>query len=154
MYQPAHNLWVKVADVINTKIYKAVYELAEKLMKAAAKDDRETFETLYAELEAICIENENTDKDHPEQWETLADFTEELEDALVIYEKALKKAEAVNSKDHLSSIGFSMATLQVELGQTEVAIQSLQHAQVSAYRIEDKELKAEIDELLKQLTAG
>ena len=61
--------------MINTKIYKAVYELAEKLMKAAAKDDRATFEALYAELEAICTEHENTEKDHPEQWETLADFT-------------------------------------------------------------------------------
>lgn len=140
--------------MINTKIYKSVYELAEKLMKAAAKDDRASFEALYAELEVICTENEDTDKDHPEQWETLADFTEELDDALAIYEKALKKAVAANSKDHLSSIGFSMATLQVELGQTDAAMQSLQNAQVSANKIEDKELKAEIDELLEKLTAG
>ncbi|MBR2515672.1 MAG: tetratricopeptide repeat protein [Halomonas sp.] len=140
--------------MINTKIYKAVYELAEKLMKAAAKDDRATFETLYAELQAICIEHENTDKDHPEQWETLADFAEELEDALALYEKALAKATAMDSKDHLSSIGFSMAMLQVELGQTDAAVQSLQQAQESARRIEDGDLKVEIDELLEQLTAG
>ena len=140
--------------MINTKIYKAVYELAEQLMKAADKEDREAFDALYAELEAICTEHENTDKDHPEQWETLADFTEELEDALAIYEKAMKKAVAANSKDHMSSIGFSMATMQVELGQTDAAIQSLQNAQISANKIEDKELKAEIDELLEQLTAG
>ncbi|PRY64020.1 hypothetical protein B0H98_107165 [Vreelandella songnenensis] len=140
--------------MINTKIYKSVYELAEKLMKAAAKDDRATFESLYAELEAICLENENTDKDHPEQWETLADFTEELDEALVIYAKALAKAEAVDSKDHLSSIAFSMATLQVELGQTDEAIKNLKNAQINASRIEDKELKAEIDELLETLTAS
>ncbi|AVI63764.1 hypothetical protein P8S55_00565 [Halomonas sp. M1] len=140
--------------MINTKIYKAVYELAEKLMKAAAKDDRATFEALYAELQAICSEHENTDKDHPEQWETLADFTEELEDALALYEKALAKASAIDSKDHLSSIGFSMAMLQVELGQTDAAIKNLQEAKESARRIEDNELKAEIDELLETLTAG
>ena len=140
--------------MVNTKIYKSVYELAEKLMKAADKDDRETFESLYAELKAICVNNENTDKDHPEQWETLADFTEELEDAIAIYEKALKKAEAVNSKDHLASIGFSMATLQVELVQTDVAINNLQNAKTSADKIEDNELKAEIDELLATLTAS
>jgi exonuclease VII small subunit len=92
--------------MINTKIYKAVYELAEKLMKAAAKDDRATFEALYAELEAICTEHENTEKDHPEQWETLADFTEELEGALPIYQKALDKAVAKQSNDHIASIGF------------------------------------------------
>ncbi|SDO45079.1 Replicative DNA helicase [Vreelandella arcis] len=140
--------------MINTKIYKAVYELAEKLMKAAAKDDRATFEALYAELQAICIDNENTDKDHPEQWETLADFTEELEDALPIYQKALDKAIAEQSKDHIASIGFSMATFQVELGQTDAAISSLQQAQASAQGIEDNDLKAEIDELLEKLTTG
>lgn len=138
--------------MINTKIYKAVYELAEKLMKAAAKDDRATFEALYAELQAICVEHENTEKDHPEQWETLADFTEELEDALPIYQKALDKAVAKPSNDHIASIGFSMATLQVELGDTQAAIERLQQAQASAQRIEDKELKAEIDALLATLT--
>tara|TARA_R100000049_G_C1945580_1_gene90622 strand:- start:260 stop:682 length:423 start_codon:yes stop_codon:yes gene_type:complete len=140
--------------MINTKIYKAVYELAEKLMKAAAKDDRATFEALYAELEAICTEHENTGKDHPEQWETLADFTEELEDALPIYQKALDKAVAKQSNDHIASIGFSMAALQVELGDTQAAIERLQQAQASARTIEDNELKAEIDELLATLTTG
>ena len=140
--------------MINTKIYKAVYELAEKLMKAAAKDDRATFEALYAELEAICTEHENTGKDHPEQWETLADFTEELEDALPIYRKALDKAVAKQSNDHIASIGFSMAALQVELGDNQAAIERLQQAQASAHTIEDNELKAEIDELLATLTTG
>ncbi|BCA91587.1 MULTISPECIES: hypothetical protein [Halomonadaceae] len=140
--------------MINTKIYKAVYELAEKLMKAAAKDDRATFEALYAELEAICTEHENTGKDHPEQWETLADFTEELEDALPIYQKALDKAVAKQSNDHIASIGFSMAALQVELGDNQAAIERLQQAQASAHTIEDNELKAEIDELLATLTTG
>lgn len=138
--------------MINTKIYKAVYELAERLMKAAAKDDRAAFDSLYAELQAICTDNENTDKDHPEQWETLADFTEELEDALPIYQKALEKAIAKNSKDHMASIGFSMATLQVQLGQTDDAIERLQLAKASADGIEDDELKAEIDQLLETLT--
>ena len=140
--------------MINTKIYKAVYELAEKLMKAAAKDDRATFEALYAELEAICTEHENTGKDLPEQWETLADFTEELEDALPIYQKALDKAVAKQSNDHIASIGFSMAALQVELGDNQAAIERLQQAQASAHTIEDNELKAEIDELLATLTTG
>ncbi|MGO1431371.1 MULTISPECIES: tetratricopeptide repeat protein [unclassified Halomonas] len=139
--------------MINTKIYKAVYELAEKLMKAADKEDREAFDALYAQLQAICTENENTDKDHPEQWETLADFTEELDDALAVYEKALEKAVAINSKDHMSSIAFSMATLQVELGQTDAAINNLQNAQISANKIEDNDLKEEIDKLLETLSA-
>ena len=139
--------------MMNTKIYKSVHSLAEQLMEAANKDDREVFDPLYAELKAICIDNENTDKDHPVQWETLADFTEESEEAVAIYEKALKKSVAIDSKDHMSSIAFSMATLQVELGQTDAAIKNLQDAQISANKIVDNELRVEINELLEKTLA-
>lgn len=139
--------------MINTKIYKAVYTLAEDLLEADRKNNQQEFDALYAKLKAICVDNENTDKDHPEQWETLADFTEDLEEALVIYDKALKKAATMNSKDHLSSIAYSMAVLQIELGQKEAAIENLQQAKVSANKIEDKEFKVEIEELLARVLA-
>lgn len=137
--------------MINTKIYKSIYVLAEKLLEADSKNDQKTFDALYAQLKELCIENEKSDKDHPEQWETLADFTEDLDEALVIYQKALDKAAAINSKDHLASIAFSMAELQIELGQTDAAIKSLQNAKISANKIEDKEFKVEINELLAKL---
>ena len=137
--------------MMNTKIYKSVHTLAEQLMKAASKEDREAFDSLYAELEAICVDNEDTDKDHPVQWETLADFTEELEDALAGYAKAMEKSIAINSKDYMSSIAFAMATLQIELGQTDAALKNLQDAKISANKIEDKDLKIEIDTLLETL---
>ena len=137
--------------MINTKIYKAVYGLAEKLMEAARKNDQAEFDALYAQLKAICTDNDGTDKDHPEQWETLADFTEDLNAALVVYETARGKALAINAKDHLASIGLSMAKLQLELGQKVEAIRSLEDAKISANKIEDKELKAEIDTLLAGL---
>ena len=138
--------------MINTKIYKSVYSLSEKLMAAARKDNVEAFGSLYAQLKAICVDNENTDKDHPEQWETLADFTEDLEEAVIGYKKALEKATAINSKDHMSSIAFSMASLQLELGDIVAATQNLQDAKISANKIADKDLKKEIDDLLKTLT--
>ena len=137
--------------MMNTKVYKAVHDLAEELMNAANKNDRKRFELLFSKLKAICEENENTSKDHPVQWETLADFTEELEEAITTYEKALAKSIAINHKDHMSSVAFSMATLQLELGQKEEAIKNLQSAKVSANKIEDKELKAEIHDLLESL---
>ena len=139
--------------MINTKIYKSIYVLAEKLLEADSKNDQKTFDALYAQLKDLCIENEKSDKDHPEQWETLADFTEDLDEALVIYQKALDKAAAINSKDHLSSIAFSMAELQIELGQTDAAIKNLENAKISANKIEDREFKVEINELLTKLLA-
>ena len=138
--------------MMNTKIYKAVHDLAEKLMRAANRQDREQFDPLYAELKAICVDNENSEKDHPVQWETLADFTEDLDEAIAIYEKALEKATAINSKDFMSSIPFSMACLQIELGHTDAAIENLQKAKISANKIVDKELKQEINDLLTSLT--
>ena len=139
--------------MINTKIYKSIYVLAEKLLEADSKNDQKTFDALYAQLKDLCIENEKSDKDHPEQWETLADFTEDLDEALIIYQKALDKAAAINSKDHLSSIAFSMAELQIELGQTDAAIKNLENAKISANKIEDREFKVEINELLAKLLA-
>lgn len=140
--------------MINTNIYKSVYNLSEKLMEAANTEDREAFDSLYAELKAICTDNENTDKDHPEQWETLADFTEDLEEAVAGYAKALEKAVAIHSKDHMSSIALSMATLQIELGQTDAAIKNLHAAKISANNSPDKALKVEIDALLATLHKG
>lgn len=136
---------------MNTKIYKAVHDLAEELMSAAHKKDTKKFEMLYEQLRSICIENENTPKDHPVQWETLADFTEELEEAIETYEKALQKSIVINNKDHMSSVAFSMATLQLELGQKDAAIKNLQYAKINANKIADKELKAEIHALLESL---
>lgn len=140
--------------MINTKIYKSVYSLAEQLMEADKKGNKEAFDSLYAQLNNICTDNENTDKDHPEQWETLADFTEDLEEALAGYEKAQEKAFAIKAKDHMSSIAFSMATLQIELGQTDAAIKNLQEAKINANKNDDKKFKTEIDELLETLLAG
>ncbi|MFN2411274.1 MAG: tetratricopeptide repeat protein, partial [Halomonas sp.] len=70
------------------------------------------------------------------------------------YEKALEKANAIDSNDHQASIGFSMAMLQAEAGQTDAAIASLRQAKTSAQGTEDDELKADIDDLLEKLTTG
>lgn len=138
--------------MMNTKIYQSVYMLAEQLLEANNRRDQEAFDMLLAQLKSICFDNENTDKDHPVQWETLADFTEDYDDALALYQKALDKATAINSKDYMSSIAFSMAVLQKELGQIDAAINNLQAAKISANKIEDKALKNEIYDLLVELT--
>jgi hypothetical protein len=52
----------------------------------------------------------------------------------------------------MSSIAFSMASLQLELGDIVAATQNLQDAKISANKIADKDLKKEIDDLLKTLT--
>jgi len=136
---------------MNTKIYKRVLSLAESLLKAANKKDQVTFDALYAELNAICMEHEGGEKDHPVQWETLADFTDDIAQAAVLYKKALEKAEMIESADFCSSIRFSLASMLKELGQIEEAIEVLREAKVVSANIEDKALKNEIHDLLKSL---
>jgi len=138
---------------MNTKIYKRVLFLADHLMAAAQEENQTKFDSFYLELKELCEEHKETDKDHPVQWETLADFTDDLALAITIYEQALVKAEAINSKDFCSSIGFSIAALNVELGDKIGAIEHLEKAKINCNKIIDKELKAEIHDLLEKLKA-
>lgn len=137
--------------MLNTKIYKQVLLLTDHLMAAANDDNQSEFDGYYDQLKELCEENEHSDKNHPVQWETLGDFTEDLAQAIAIYEKALAKAEEMNSIDFRSSIGFSIATLKLELGDKEGAIEHLEKAKISSNKIVDKQLKAEIHDLLFEL---
>lgn len=139
---------------MNTEIYKQAHTLAESLMEAVEQEDQANFDNGYAQLLQICEEHEGTDNDHPMQWETLADFTGELDLAITIYDKALMKAEAIDDIDFCSSIGFSMASMKLELDDKKGAIESLEKAKIASGDIEDKELKAEIHDLLTELTAA
>lgn len=136
---------------MNTKIYKQVLVHTDNLLAAVQQKNQKRFDGFYQELKQLCEDNENTDKDHPVQWETLADFTDDLALAITIYQHALVKAEAINDKDFRSSIGFSIASLKVELGDEASAIEDLEKAKVSSNKIVDKELKAEIHDLLEKL---
>ena len=136
---------------MNTKIYKRVLSLTDSLLGAVQQKNQKRFDGFYLELKQLCEEHEKSDKDHPVQWETLADFTDDLALAITIYQQALVKAEAINSKDFRSSIGFSIAALKVELGDKTEAIEYLEQAKISCNKIADKELKAEIHDLLEEL---
>jgi hypothetical protein len=138
--------------VMNTKIYKQVHTLAKDLLRASEYEDQEGFDKCYVQLQQVCEAHDGTAKDHPVQWETLADFTEDLALAVTLYDKALIKAEAIDSVDFCSSIGYSTATMKLELGDEEGAIACLEKAKIaSCGAIEDKNLKAEIHDLLTEL---
>ena len=139
---------------MNTKIYKSVLAHTANLLGAVQQKNQARFDQYYAELKQLCETHEGTDKDHPVQWETLGDFTDDLALAISIYDKALAKAEAINDKDYRSSIGYSIAVLKVELGDKSGAVEHLEKAKISCNKIIDKELKAEIHDLLTKLTTS
>ena len=138
---------------MNTKLYKQVHGLATDLMTAANKDDETAFNGLYDELKTLCLDNEKDEvKNHPVQWETLADFTEDSEIALPYYQKALAYAEAINSHDFMASINYAIAMLYQDEDKLEQALESVKQASVHAKDIGDNELQNEITELLNVLS--
>ncbi|MFT7371537.1 MAG: hypothetical protein ACI9T9_000213 [Oleiphilaceae bacterium] len=137
--------------MLSTKLYKKVHTLAEGLLKAAHKEDEATFEELYSELRVLCDEYENTEKNHPVQWETLADFAEESDDALVLYKKALGFAEAESACDYIASINYAMAVLLKETGEHDQALIAAENAHAQAGNVSDEELKEEIINLIETL---
>ena len=76
-----------------------------------------------------------------------------MDAALQTYNKALTKAAAIHSKDHLSLIVSSMAELQLEMGEKQAAIQNLKNAKVAANKTEDKAFQVEVETLLSKLLA-
>ncbi|CAH0990952.1 hypothetical protein SIN8267_01053 [Sinobacterium norvegicum] len=137
---------------MNTKLYKRVHTLAETMVEAVAKSNQKTFDLCYDELKQLCLEHEGVErKDHPVQWETLADFTEDAELAQQYYQKALDFAEAIENQDFIASINYASAVLSIEQGQPELALPKLQAADVAAAQTGDSELQREVKQLLKKL---
>lgn len=135
---------------MNKQIFNQVHALAEKLLTAAEKEDVKTFHDLYDELESLCIEHDGSKKDHPVQWEALADFTEEFEDAIEIYEKALELAVKLKAFDYQASILFSMARVYVELDKSESARSSAEKALEVAKKANDEQITSEIQSWLDE----
>lgn len=133
---------------MNKALYNQVHALAEKLMTAAEQEDVKQFHSLYDELETLCIDHDGSKKDHPVLWETLADFTEEFEDAIEIYEKALELATSLKAFDYQASILFSMARVYTELEKPDSAKASAEKALLAAEKSEDMGLQKEIQSWL------
>jgi len=136
---------------MNTKLYTQVHSLAKGLLNAAENENDAVFYRQYDELKLICELNETSNKNHPVQWETLADFTEDIDDALAYYQKALGLADAINAHDYIASIHFSMAKFLVEQGKIERALDAAELAELHASKNEDEALKQEIAELISTL---
>ncbi|MGK0499761.1 MAG: hypothetical protein ACJAYG_001403 [Oceanicoccus sp.] len=143
---------------MNTKIYKRVHALAIALLTAADEENDSKFGQLYNELTAICEDNEqDSDKNHPVQWETLADFSEDSQQALQLYKKALGYAQDIAANDYIASINYAMALMISEEVQAvtdeepEDAFTLTKRADEAAQKTDDIELQREIKTLLKRL---
>lgn len=133
---------------MDSDIYNEVHRIVCDLVNASAIDDTKTYWKLYHVLEVICESNDSTERDHPFQWETLADFTTDGNTSLTIYGKAFDLAKALNLNEYMASIQLALAERYVELGMHEKAYSFANTANEYAVKTKDFDLRKSVREFL------
>jgi len=133
-------------------LYNDILAICQEIANASATDNDELRLTACKKLQVLCATNQGSPKDHPLQWEALADFTEDGDQAMDIYEVALATAEKLSLPTFTTSAYLAMALRQVEFEENEQALVFANKANDAAQSIESEELKTEVAELLAQLT--
>ena len=133
-------------------LYNDILSICQEISNASNTDNDDLRLASCKKLQVLCATNQGSPKDHPLQWEALADFTEDGDQAMDIYEVALAIAEKLNLATFSASAYLAMAQRQVEFEEKEKALVFANKANDAAQTIDSKELKTEITELLTQLT--
>jgi len=134
-------------------LYDDILVICQEIANASNTDNDELRLASCKKLQVLCATNQGSPKDHPLQWEALADFTEDGEQAMDIYDVALATADKLSLPTFTASAYLSMALRQVEFEEKEQALVFANKANEAAQTIESEELKAEITELLAQLAS-
>jgi len=133
-------------------LFNDILALSQDIANASAEDNEQKREQACKKLQVLCATNQNSPKDHPLQWEALADFTEDGDQAIDIYEIGLAVADKLSLTTYTASIYLSMAQRYDEFDELEKALEFVIKANENAEGIESEELKTEISELLTTLT--
>lgn len=133
-------------------LYDDILTICQEISNASNTDNDELRLASCKKLQVLCATNQNSPKDHPLQWEALADFTEDGDQAMDIYDVALATAEKLALPIFTASAYLSMALRQVEFEEKEQALIFATKANDAAQNIDSEELKTEITDLLTQLS--
>ena len=132
-------------------LYNDILSICQEISNASNNNNDELRLASCKKLQILCATSQGTPKDHPLQWEALADFTEDGEQAMDIYEVALATAEKLTLPTFTASAYLAMAQRQVEFEEKDKALVFANKANDAAQNIESEVLKSEIAELLAQL---
>jgi len=133
-------------------LFTDILKISQAIADASAHSNEVAREENYKLLIKLCAANENSPKDHPLQWEALADFTNDSEQALEIYQKGLHCAEKLKLVDYTASIYLAMAQRFDEMEQSDKAIASANKANDLSSDIANEELKTDISEFIKSIS--
>jgi len=132
-------------------LFNEILKISQDLADASAKDDENLRTQHYQALIKLCANNDNSPKDHPLQWEALADFTNDSEQALDIYQKGIASAEKLKLPNFIASIYLAMAERHREMAEHDQALTFANKANDLSESITNDELKSDISEFLQQL---
>jgi hypothetical protein len=132
-------------------LYDDILAICQEIANASNTDNDELRQANCKKLQILCATNQDSPKDHPLQWEALADFTEDGEQAMDIYDIALITAKRLALPTFIASAYLAKAQRFVEFEEKEKAIELAQKADEAAQEIASEELKSEITELLVSL---
>lgn len=135
-------------------LYSEILEICQNIANASEKDDDDARNSACGDLQKLCAINQNSPKDHPLQWEALADFTDDGDQAMDIYQIALSVAEQLKLDTFIASVYLAMAQRQQEFEESTKALEYANMANAAAKDISSEELKQEIQEFLSTLTNG
>jgi hypothetical protein len=133
-------------------LYDDILGICQEIANASNTDNDELRLASCKKLQVLCATNQDSPKDHPLQWEALADFTEDGEQAMDIYEVALATAEKLALPIFTASAYLAMAQRQVEFEEKEQALVFATKANEVAQTIDNEELKTEVTDFLAQLS--
>ncbi len=129
-------------------LYDEILDICQQIANASSTDNDEARENACKDLQKLCATHQSSPKDHPLQWEALADFTEDGDLAMEIYDIALASAEKLKLPTFTASAYLSMAQRQKEFEAVDKAIEYGNKAKIASENIESDELKQEIIDFL------
>jgi hypothetical protein len=135
-------------------LYNEILDICKNIASASEKDDDDARNSACGDLQKLCATNQDSPKDHPLQWEALADFTDDGDQAMDIYQIALAIAQKLKLDTFVASAYLAMAQRQQEFEESSKALEYATMANTAAQNISSEELKQEIEEFLSTLTNG
>lgn len=133
-------------------LYSEIFDICQQIANASAQGDDEKRALACKNLQKLCATHQNTPKDHPLQWEALADFTEDGDMAMDIYDIALTSANKLALPTFSASIYLAMAQRQYEFEQagekSDKTFEYAKKAAIASKDIDDTELIAEIKDFI------
>lgn len=135
-------------------LYNDILNICQNIANASEKGDDDARNSACGDLQKLCATNQNSPKDHPLQWEALADFTDDGDQAMDIYQIGLALAEKLKLETFIASIYLAMAQRQQEFEDNAKALEYATMANEAAKTISSEELKQEIQDILSTLTNG